>query len=91
MKIKSQLPAKLEKLCLETQDMGEHLKKENRYCLNLQTEQELNQNKIMTLINKFNIKHFYSMLNDGDAVAPKQKICKLKQIKNDFFQGTCEK
>ena len=58
--------------------MREYLKKENRYRMGLQTDQEFNQNEIKASNNKFNVEHFNSRLNDVHAVAAEQKIRKFK-------------
>ena len=50
IKKKSQLADKLEKFYLEIEDVRSYLKKENRYRMRLQTDQEFNQNEINALI-----------------------------------------
>ena len=47
VKKKSQLADKLEKFYLEIADVRSYLKKEKRYRMHLQTDQEFNQNEIM--------------------------------------------
>ena len=78
MKKKSQLADKLEKFYLEIADVRSYLKKEKRYRMRLQTDQEFNQNEIKALNKKHNVEHYNTKLNEGHAVAAEQKIRELK-------------
>ena len=78
MKKKSQLADKLEKFYLEITDVRSYLKKEKRYRMCLQTDQEFNQNEIKALKKKHDVEHNNTKLNEGHAVAAEQKILELK-------------
>ena len=83
MKKKSQLADKLEKFYLEIADVRSYLKKEKRYRMRLQTDQEFNQNEIKALNKKHDVEHYNTKLNEGHAVAGEQKIRELKfRLKN---------
>ena len=83
MKKKSQLADKLEKFYLEITDVRSYLKKEKRYRMRLQTDQEFNQNEIKALNKKHNVEHYNTKLNEGHTVAAEQKIRELKfRLKN---------
>ena len=83
MKKKSQLADKLEKFYLEIADVRSYFKKEKRYKMRLQTDQEFNQNEIKALNKKHNVEHYNTKLNEGHAVAAEQKIRELKfRLKN---------
>ena len=74
MKKKSQLADKLEKFYLEIADVRSYLKKEKRYRMRLQTDQEFNQNEIKALNKKHNVEHYNAKLNEGHAVAANKKF-----------------
>ena len=83
MKKKSQLADKLEKFYLEITDVRSYLRKEKRYGMHLQTDQEFNQNEIKTLNKKHDMGHYNTKINEGHAVAAEQKIRELKfRVKN---------
>ena len=83
MNKKSQLADKLEKFNLEIADVRSYLKKEKRYKMRLQTDQEFNQNEIKALNKEHNVEHYNTTLNEGHAVAAEQKIRELKfRLKN---------
>ena len=83
IKKKSQLADKLEKFYLEIEDVRSYLKKENRYRMRLQTDQEFNQNEIKALNKKHDVEHYNTKLNEGQALAAEQKIRELKfSLKN---------
>ena len=82
MKQKSQLRNKA--FYKEIDDKRSYLKKENRYRTRLQTDQEFNQNEIKVLIDKFNLEHFNSKLNEGQVVDAEQKIRELKDRLRNF-------
>ena len=83
LKKKSQLANKLKKFYLEIADVRSYLKKEKRYRMCLQTDQEFNQNKIKALNKKHDMEHYNTKLNEGHAVASEQKIRELKfRLKN---------
>ena len=83
MKKKSQLADKLGKFYLEIKDVRSYLKKEKRYRMCLQTDQEFNQNEIKALDKKHDVEHYNTKLNEGHAVAAEQKIRELKvRLKN---------
>ena len=84
MKRKSQLPDKLDKFCLEIEPLRDYLKKEGRYRLHLQTDQEFNQNEIKKINQKFDVEHFNTKLNEGHAVAAEQKVRELKKRLPNF-------
>ena len=74
MKKKSQLADKLEKIYLKIADVRSYLKKEKRYRMRLQTDQEFSQNEIKTLNKKHDLEHYNTKLNKGHAVAAEQKL-----------------
>ena len=78
MKKKSQQIDKLEKFYLEIADVRSYVKKEKRYRMRLQTDQEFNQNVIKPLNKKHDVEHYNTKLNEGHAVAAEQKIRELK-------------
>ena len=84
MKKKSQLSAKLEKFCSNTESLREYLKGENRHQMRLQTDQEFNQNEIAEINKKYNVLHYNSKLNDGHAVGAEQKTRELKSRLRNF-------
>ena len=71
---KSQLANKLKKFYLEIADVRSYFKKEEKYRMRLQTDQEFNQNEIKALNKKHDVVHYNTKLNEGDAVAAEQKI-----------------
>ena len=75
-KKKSQLVDKLEKFYLEIADVRSYLKKEKRYRMRFQTDQEFNQNEIKAL--NHDVEHYNAKLNEGHPVALEQKIRELK-------------
>ena len=78
MKKKSQLSARLEKFCSNTESLREYLKGENRCQMQLQTDQEFNQNEIAEINKKNNVLHYNSKLNNRHAIDAEQKIKELK-------------
>ena len=78
MKKKSQLSARLEKFCSNTESLREYLKGENRCQMQLQTDQEFNQNEIAEINKKNNVLHYNSKLNNRYAIDAEQKIQELK-------------
>ena len=68
----------------ETDEERSYLKNENRHYMIFQTDQEFNQNEIKVLNDKFNVEHFNSKLNDGQAVRAEQKIRELKERLRNF-------
>ena len=78
MKKKRQLADKPEKFYQDIEHLRSYLKKERRYRLRLQTDQKFNQNEIKNLNKKHDVEHYNTKLNEGHAVAAKQKIRKLK-------------
>ena len=83
MKKKSQLADKLEKFYLEIEDVRSYLKKGKRYRMRLQIDQKFNQNEIKALNKKHDVEQYNAKLNEGHAVAAKQKIRKLNfRLKN---------
>ena len=64
----------LEAFYEEIDNERSYLKKENRYSMRPQTNQEFNQNEIKILYNKFNVEQLNSKLNEGHTVGVEQKI-----------------
>ena len=74
IKQKTKLGNILEAFYEEIDNERSYLKKENRYSMRPQTNQEFNQNEIKILYNKFNVEQLNSKLNEGHTVGVEQKI-----------------
>ena len=73
IKQKTKLRNILEAFYEEIDNERSYLKKENRYSMRPQTNQEFNQNEIKILYNKFNVEQLNSKLNEGHTVGVEQK------------------
>ena len=71
---KSQLAYKVKKFYLEIADARSYFKKEKKYRMRLQTDQEFNQNEIKAFNKKHDVEHYNTKLNEGGAAAAEQKI-----------------
>ena len=62
----------------------ENLNGENRHQMRVETDQEINQHAIAEIKKKYNVLHYNSKFNDGNAIGAGRKICELKSRLRNF-------